>query len=49
MHKKKGVVSMKTIVATGVYVTRKTFDVVVSNIHKDVRQRKRYGDVCAEL
>ena len=30
---------MKTTVATGVYVTRKTFDVVVSNIHKDVSQR----------
>ena len=30
---------MKTTVATGVYVTRKTFDVVVSNVHKDVSQR----------
>ena len=30
---------MKTTIATGVYVTRKTYDVVVSHIRKDVSQR----------
>ena len=37
MHKKKGVIDMMTI-ATGIYNERKTFDVVVSQIRKDVSQ-----------
>ena len=38
MHKKKGVIDMKTTIATGIYNKRKTFDVVVSQIRKDVSQ-----------
>ena len=32
---------MKTTIATGVYSTRKTYDVMVSNIRKDVSQNGR--------
>ena len=30
---------MKTTVATGIYITRKPHNVVVSNIHKDISQK----------
>ena len=45
MHKKKGVVKM-TKLATGIYNERKVYDVVVSNLKKDVSQRNRYSYVC---
>ena len=38
MHKKKGVVK-RTKLATGIYNERKVYDVVVSNLKKDVSQR----------
>ena len=38
MHKKKGVIDMK-VTATGIYGEKKSYDVAVSNIRKDVSQR----------
>ena len=41
---------MSTVLATGIYgEKKKTFDVVVSHIRKDVSQREKQTNVCNGL